>query len=147
MRGSDNTDPTRVVNPTGDHGPADPRNHDNNRRSDDANRRSVGVRQHTAAELSLVVKVPGPALTLSTAPTSLPLRTVPGADPLPPYVRLIHDVLLVIGRCSLVRTAWKHVWQMADALLDKPEPVTYPKGSWGQAQTDRLAEPIGWLLR
>jgi hypothetical protein len=40
MRSSDNTDPTRVVIPTGDHGPADPPNHDNNRRSDDINQSS-----------------------------------------------------------------------------------------------------------
>jgi hypothetical protein len=56
-------------------------------------------------DLSLVVKVPGPDLTLSTAHTALPLRTVLGAHPLPPYVRLIHDVPVTV-RCSPARTAW-----------------------------------------
>jgi glucose-6-phosphate 1-dehydrogenase len=41
----------------------------------------------------------------------------------------------------------EHVWQVAGALLEnKPEPVIYPKGSWGPAGADRLAKPIGWLL-
>lgn len=35
-------------------------------------------------DLSLVVKMPGPARTLSTAHTALPLRTVQGGQPLPP---------------------------------------------------------------
>jgi glucose-6-phosphate 1-dehydrogenase len=98
-------------------------------------------------DLSLVVKVPGPALTLSTAHTSLPLRSVPGGDPLPPYVRLIHDVLLGDRSLFTRPDGLEHVWQVADALLaDKPEPVIYPKGSWGPAAADRLAEPVGWLL-
>jgi glucose-6-phosphate 1-dehydrogenase len=99
-------------------------------------------------DLSLVVKEPGPALTLSTAHTALPLKTVPGGHPLPPYVRLIHDVLLGDRSLFTRPDGLEHVWQVAGALLaDKPEPMIYPKGSWGPAEADRLAEPIGWLLR
>jgi glucose-6-phosphate 1-dehydrogenase len=99
-------------------------------------------------DLSLVVKEPGPTLTLSTARTSLPLRTVPGGNPLPPYVRLIHDVLLGDRSLFTRPDGLEDVWQVAGTLLaDKPEPVIYPKGSWGPAEADQLAEPIGWLLR
>jgi glucose-6-phosphate 1-dehydrogenase len=99
-------------------------------------------------DLSLVVKEPGPDLTLSTAHTSLPLRTVPGGNPLPPYVRLIHDVLLGDRSLFTRPDGLEHVWQVTGALLaNKPEPVRYSKGSWGPAKADRLAEPIGWLLR
>jgi len=98
-------------------------------------------------DLSLVVKEPGPDLTLSTAHTALPLRTVLGGHPLPPYVRLIHDVLLGDRSLFTRPDGLEHVWQVARALLaDKPEPVTYPRGSWGPSDADRLAEPIGWLL-
>jgi glucose-6-phosphate 1-dehydrogenase len=98
-------------------------------------------------DLSLVVKEPGPALTLSTAHTTLPLRTVRGGHPLPPYVRLIHDVLLGDRSLFTRPDGLEHVWQVASALLtDKLEPVIYPKGSWGPAEADRLAEPLGWLL-
>jgi glucose-6-phosphate 1-dehydrogenase len=98
-------------------------------------------------DLSLVVKVPGPALTLSTAHTALPLRTVLGGHPLPPYARLIHDVLLGDRSLFTRPDGLEHVWQVAGPLLaDRPEPVIYPKGSWGPAEADRLADPIGWLL-
>ena len=98
-------------------------------------------------DLSLVVKEPGPTLTLSTARTSLPLRTVPGAHPLPPYVRLIHDVLLGDRSLFTRPDGLEHVWEVAAAVLaGKPEPMIYPKGSWGPAEADRLAAPVGWLL-
>ena len=45
-------------------------------------------------DLSLVAKKPGAALDLDVARASIPLSGLTGADPLPPYVRLIHDVLL-----------------------------------------------------
>jgi glucose-6-phosphate 1-dehydrogenase len=91
-------------------------------------------------DLSLVVKVPGPELTLSTARTALPLRTVLGAHPLPPYVRLIHDVLLGDRSLFTRHDGLEHVWQVAGALLaDKPEPVSYPKGSWGRPR--RIGSP------
>jgi glucose-6-phosphate 1-dehydrogenase len=99
-------------------------------------------------DLSLVVKEPGPALTVSTAHTALPLRTVPGGHSLPLYVRLIHDVLLGDRSLFTPPDGLEHVWQVAGALLEnKPKPVIYPKGSWGPAEADRLAEPLGWLLR
>jgi glucose-6-phosphate 1-dehydrogenase len=98
-------------------------------------------------DLSLVVKEPGPTLALSTARSSLPLRSVPGAHPLQPYVRLIHDVLLGDRSLFTRPDGLEHVWEVAAAVLaGKPEPVIYPRGSWGPAEADRLAEPIGWLL-
>jgi glucose-6-phosphate 1-dehydrogenase len=86
-------------------------------------------------------------LALGTAHTALPLRTVLGGHPLPPYARLIHDVLLGDRTLFTRPDGLEHVWQVAGPLLaDKPEPVSYPKGSWGPAEADRLAEPPGWLL-
>jgi glucose-6-phosphate 1-dehydrogenase len=98
-------------------------------------------------DLSLIVKKPGPTLALSRAHTVLPLRTVLGGHPLPPYPRLIHDVLLGDRSLFTRPDGLEHVWQVTDTLLaGKPEPVIYPKGSWGPAHADALAEPIGWLL-
>ena len=54
-------------------------------------------------DLSLVAKKPGPGLALDTARVAVPLATLSHADPLPPYVRLIHDVL--IGDRSLFTQA------------------------------------------
>jgi glucose-6-phosphate 1-dehydrogenase len=41
----------------------------------------------------------------------------------------------------------EQVWKVAAGILgDKPEPVIYPKGSWGPPEAAKLAEPGHWLL-
>src|SRR3954468_1788492 len=47
-----------------------------------------------AIELSLVAKRPGPSLDLNVGDVRLQLADLPAGDPLPPYVRLLHDVLM-----------------------------------------------------
>ncbi|MDT7561229.1 MAG: glucose-6-phosphate 1-dehydrogenase [Pseudonocardiales bacterium] len=97
--------------------------------------------------LSLVVKQPGPTINLGTAHTDLSLASVDGADPLPPYVRLIHDVLLGDRSLFTRPDGLEHVWTVAgDLVADKPEPLPYPRGSWGPDAAEQLAGPTGWLL-
>jgi glucose-6-phosphate 1-dehydrogenase len=98
-------------------------------------------------DLSLVAKKPGPALELDVAHASIPLASLHGADPLPPYVRLIHDVL--IGDRSLFTRpdGLAAVWDVADPLLSRPPAVSaYPAGSWGPAGARDLITPGRWLL-
>jgi glucose-6-phosphate 1-dehydrogenase len=98
-------------------------------------------------DLSLVAKKPGPALKLDHGTVSLPLSSLPGADPLPPYVRLIYDVL--IGDRSLytrpdgLAAAWKAVGPL---LAQRPRVAPYAPGSWGPAKARRLIAPGRWLL-
>ncbi|MDT7601579.1 MAG: glucose-6-phosphate 1-dehydrogenase [Pseudonocardiales bacterium] len=97
--------------------------------------------------LSLVVKQPGPTINLGTAHTDLSLASVDGADPLPPYVRLIHDVLLGDRSLFTRPDGLEHVWTVAgDLVANKPEPLPYPRGSWGPDAAEQLAGPTGWLL-
>jgi glucose-6-phosphate 1-dehydrogenase len=96
---------------------------------------------------SLVVKRPGPGLDLDVAHTSISLTTLRDADPLPAYVRLIHDVL--IGDRSLFTRpdGLAAVWDVAEPLLSAPPKVnSYPPGSWGPAQARELVAPGRWLL-
>ena len=98
-------------------------------------------------DLSLLAKKPGPALDLDHATASLPLSGLPGADPLPPYVRLIHDIL--IGDRSLFTRpdGLAAVWKVATPLLtDPPRVASYPPGSWGPAKAAKLIAPGRWLL-
>jgi glucose-6-phosphate 1-dehydrogenase len=98
-------------------------------------------------DLSLVAKKPGPALDLDVGHANISLRGLPGADPLPPYVRLIHDVL--IGDRSLFTRpdGLAAVWEVADPLLSRPPQVRpYAPGSWGPAQAGDLIAPGYWLL-
>jgi glucose-6-phosphate 1-dehydrogenase len=98
-------------------------------------------------DLSLVAKKPGPALRLDVAHASIPLASLHGADPLPPYVRLIHDVLLGDRSLFTRPDGLAAVWDTAEPLLSTPPPVSaYPPGSWGPAQARDLIAPGRWLL-
>jgi len=114
---------------------------------DDANVLSFSLAGDGEIDLSLVAKRPGPGLALDNAKAAVPLATLGGADPLPPYVRLIHDVL--IGDRSLFTRpdGLAAVWDVAGPLLDNPPQVEqYAAGSWGPAQADELIAPGRWLL-
>ena len=109
---------------------------------------TVSVSGSGAIDLRMVVKRPGPELTLTTGTARLPLEDVPGGDPLPPYVRLIHDV--ITGDRSLYTRpdGLAHAWDAIAPVLDaRPEVQPYARGSWGPAAADDLAAPDGWLLR
>jgi glucose-6-phosphate 1-dehydrogenase len=100
-----------------------------------------------AIELSLVAKRPGPALNLDVADIALRLDELPDGDPLPPYVRLIHDVLLGDRALFTRPDGLESVWRAAGPLLsDPPEPQPYAPGSWGPEAAVELAAPDGWLL-
>jgi glucose-6-phosphate 1-dehydrogenase len=98
-------------------------------------------------DLSLVVKKPGPELDLDRGQASLPLSSLAGADPLPPYVRLIHDVL--IGDRSLFTRpdGLAATWKVAGPLLSSPPRIApYAPGSWGPTPARKLIAPGRWLL-
>jgi glucose-6-phosphate 1-dehydrogenase len=98
-------------------------------------------------DLLFVVKKPGPALNLDVARGAIPLASLHGADPLPPYVRLIHDVLLGDRSLFTRPDGLAAVWQVAEPLLTSPPPVRgYQPGSWGPAEARELIAPGQWLL-
>lgn len=100
-----------------------------------------------AVDLSMVVKEPGPGLTLVVSDAAIVLGDVKGADALPPYVRLIHDVL--IGDRSLFTRpdGLASAWNVLEPVLDnRPAVQPYPQGSWGPAAAAELAAPDRWLL-
>ena len=113
----------------------------------DANVLSFSLAGNGEIDLSLVAKKPGAGLETDVANASIPLSALDGANPLPPYVRLIHDVL--IGDRSLFTRpdGLAAVWKVAGPLLARPPEVApYAPGSWGPAQASKLIEPDHWLL-
>jgi glucose-6-phosphate 1-dehydrogenase len=98
--------------------------------------------------LSLVVKEPGATMTLGHSSVTIPLGTGFPTTSLPAYSRLLYDVL--IGDRSLFTRpdGLAYVWKVAGAIVgDKPEPIIYPKGSWGPPEATALAEPDFWQLQ
>jgi glucose-6-phosphate 1-dehydrogenase len=98
-------------------------------------------------DLSLVAKKPGPVLALDHGTAALPLAALPGADPLPAYVRLLHDILIgdrsLFTRPDGLAAAWKAVTPL---LSGPPGVASYPQGSWGPPLAGKLIAPGRWLL-
>jgi glucose-6-phosphate 1-dehydrogenase len=114
---------------------------------DDGDMLSFSLAGDGEIDLSLVAKKPGPGLELDSTTAKIPLSKLAGADPLPPYVRLIHDVL--IGDRSLFTRpdGIAAVWQVAEPLLTNPPPVQpYAQCSWGPDKARELVAPGRWLL-
>src|SRR5580698_10334512 len=98
-------------------------------------------------DLSLVTKRPGPGIDLDVAHASIQLASLKDADPLPAYVRLIHDVLLGDRSLFTRPDGLASVWKVAQPLLDNPPEIkTYAQGSWGPAEAGQLIAPGHWLL-
>ncbi len=113
----------------------------------DSNVLSFSLAGNGEISLSLMTKKPGPGLELDTARASIPLSDLEGADPLPPYVRLIHDVLLGDRSLFTRPDGLAAVWEAAAPLLASPPKVApYAPGSWGPAEARELIAPGHWLL-
>ena len=98
-------------------------------------------------DLSLVAKKPGPGLDLDVAHADVSLASLPGADPLPPYVRLIHDVLLGDRSLFTRPDGLAAVWDVAEPLLsNRPQVIFYEPDSWGPAEARDLIAPGKWIL-
>jgi glucose-6-phosphate 1-dehydrogenase len=112
-----------------------------------ANVLSFSLSGNGEIDLTMLAKKPGVELKVDPAKVALPLADLPDAEPLPPYVRLIHDVLLgdrsLFTRPDGLVAAWKAV----QPLLDSPPRLTkYAQGSWGPAKARSLVAPGRWLL-
>jgi glucose-6-phosphate 1-dehydrogenase len=113
----------------------------------DTNVLSFSLAGNGEIDLSLVAKKPGAALDLDVAQAAIPLSGLAGADPLPPYVRLIHDVLLGDRSLFTRPDGLAAVWKVAEPLLTAPPAVApYAPGSWGPDAARDLIAPDRWLL-
>jgi glucose-6-phosphate 1-dehydrogenase len=114
---------------------------------DESNVLSFSLAGDGQIELSLIAKKPGPGLDLDPAKADIPLSGLKGADPLPAYVRLLHDVLLGDRSLFTRPDGLAAVWKVAGPLLDNPPKIApYAAGSWGPAAASKLIAPGRWLV-
>jgi glucose-6-phosphate 1-dehydrogenase len=114
----------------------------------DGNYLTVDLAGDGAIDLGVVVKKPGPDFDLAAASAALPLASIDEADALPPYVKLIHDV--IVGDRSLFTRpdGLEHAWEVITPILDNPPEVHgYARGSWGPDAAAELAAPDGWIAQ
>jgi glucose-6-phosphate 1-dehydrogenase len=96
-------------------------------------------------EFSLALKQPGAGMILEEATASVPLEQLPKANPLPPYVRLIHDVMMGDRSLFTDLKGLKEVWRVAGPLLKhRPKVIAYAPKSFGPEEANALAGPDGW---
>ena len=99
-----------------------------------------------ALAISMNIEMPGARSELETQCTEISLHDA-GGDPLPPYVRLIHDILLGDRTLFTRPDGLEEVWHAAGAAMDGSTPLyPYAPGSWGPDEALRLADPVGWEL-
>ncbi len=98
-------------------------------------------------DLGLVIKQPGPDMSLGVGRTTLPLGSTGKGPSLPAYSLLLLDVMTGDRSLFTRPDGLKHVWTVADGVIrNKPEPVPYARGSWGPREAADLARPDGWVL-
>jgi glucose-6-phosphate 1-dehydrogenase len=113
----------------------------------DANVLSFSLAGDGEIDLSVVAKRPGAGLDLDVAKAAIPLSGLAGADPLPAYVRLIHDVLLGDRSLFTRPDGLAAAWKVVEPLLSNPPKVaSYKPGSWGPARARQLVAPDRWLV-
>ena len=108
---------------------------------------SFDLKSKGAIELTMTVKRPGPELVPDTVDQSLPLGEL-NDQAMEPYTALLYDVFR--GDRSLFTTGagLAHAFKAFAPLLgdQRPKVITYPDGSWGPEEADRLTGEYGWLL-
>jgi glucose-6-phosphate 1-dehydrogenase len=108
---------------------------------------SVSLKGSGSVDLHLVLKQPGAEWELTQADETLSLDSLDHADPLPPYVRLIHDVIINDRSLFTQPDGIGHAWDVITPILENPPDVEpYAPGSWGPQAALDLAAPLGWLL-
>lgn len=98
-----------------------------------------------ALSLSTVLKKPGDGLALTTADLTVDLDAVSG-DVLPPYARLIHDVMRGDRSLFTRPDGLAATWAASGPLLaHRPQVQPYEAGSWGPAAAVELIAPDRWV--
>ena len=98
-------------------------------------------------DLGLVIKQPGPEMSLGVGRTKLPLGSAGNGPSLPAYSLLLLDVMKGDRSLFTRPDGLEHVWTVADRIVkNKPEPVPYARSSWGPPAAAELARPHGWVL-
>ncbi len=98
--------------------------------------------------IELQAKIPGPEIELGRAALTLDVEAAfDGADGLEAYERLLHDVMLRERLLFTRSEQIERLWEVCAAVIESaPEPLPYPKGSWGPEAALRLPPPPGWRL-
>ena len=108
---------------------------------------TVSLAGSGSLEWTLLLKKPGAGLNVAATTQRLELDDVPDADPLPPYVALLNDVLEGDRSLFTSSAGLEHAWRAGQPLIDNPPPVppNRPRPR-GPAAAAARGAGSGWLL-
>jgi glucose-6-phosphate 1-dehydrogenase len=98
--------------------------------------------------IEVEAKVPGPDIEIGRVALTLDVdEAFDGADGLEAYERLLHDVMLRERLLFTRAEQIERLWEVCDPVLQHPpDPLPYPKGSWGPEPALDLPGTVGWRL-
>jgi len=100
-----------------------------------------------AVAADYTLKQPGAGIRLAQVRQTLELDSLKDADPLPPYVALIYDVLTGDRSLFTSSAGLENAWRVVDPILqDRPAVQPYAPGTMGPEAAQELAQPHGWLI-
>jgi glucose-6-phosphate 1-dehydrogenase len=107
------------------------------------------IQPNEGISLSFEAKIPGSRRRLQEVRMDFRYGTAFAVPPPEAYERLILDVMLgdptLFTRTDEVESAWRFITDILEAWErpEAPPPVTYPAGSWGPPEADKLVEADG----
>jgi glucose-6-phosphate 1-dehydrogenase len=94
--------------------------------------------------IGLGTRVKAPGKQMETIPSELAAVSHPVADEMDAYERLLTDAMAGEGLLFVREDAVDAAWAIVEPILDDITPVhEYGAGTWGPAEADRLAKPLG----
>jgi glucose-6-phosphate 1-dehydrogenase len=94
--------------------------------------------------IGLGTRVKAPGKQMETIPSELAAVSHPVADEMDAYERLLTDAMAGEGLLFVREDAVDAAWAIVEPILDDITPVhEYRAGTWGPAEADRLAKPLG----
>jgi glucose-6-phosphate 1-dehydrogenase len=105
----------------------------------------VRLRLGPTVEIALGTRVKRPGEGMKGQCAELSAVRRPSGDEMDAYERLLTDAMAGDPTLFARQDAVEAAWAIVDPLLgtEPDEPIPYPRGSWGPAEADRLAQDVG----
>ncbi|MGH9144796.1 MAG: glucose-6-phosphate dehydrogenase, partial [Vicinamibacterales bacterium] len=113
---------------------------------------AIRIQPDEGFSLGISCKRPGPHVEILPVKMDFHYGELFGGSSPEAYERLLLDVLAgdatLFMRRDAVEAAWRWVMPLLDHWAEQTTPLpTYPRGSWGPAEADRLIESMGRTWR
>ena len=105
------------------------------------------IQPEEGINFSFVAKQPGPQVSAQQVSMDFSYRDSFMTEPAEAYERLLHDAMDGDHTLFAREDSVERGWTVVQPALENPAPLcTYPAGSWGPPEADKLIAPRAWHL-